>query len=77
MPSRGHVRQTSARNEDTTTLYEIFTPGEFLPRRPFMPLRRIDRSGDRRINVTDLIVVVLSTGGILLMAGYAVLCDRI
>ena len=25
----------------------------------------------------DLIVVVLSTGGILLMAGYAVLCDRI
>jgi hypothetical protein len=25
----------------------------------------------------DLIVVVLSTGGILLMAGYAVLCDKI
>ena len=25
----------------------------------------------------DFIVVVLGTGGILLMAGYAVLCDRI
>jgi hypothetical protein len=34
-------------------------------------------SGDWRTKVTDLIVVVLSAGGILLMAGYAVLCDKI
>ncbi len=29
------------------------------------------------MDVIDLIVVVLSTSGILLMAGYAVLCDKI
>jgi hypothetical protein len=46
-------------------------------------LARLCRSGaptgpaDRRTNVTDLIVLVLSTGGILLMAAYAVLCDKI
>ena len=27
--------------------------------------------------LADLLVVVLGTGGILLMAGYAMLCDRI
>ena len=27
--------------------------------------------------LADLLVVVFGTGGILLMAGYAVLCDRI
>ena len=32
-------------------------------------------SGDPK--VADIIVVVLGTGGILLMAGYAMLCDRI
>ncbi len=35
-------------------------------------------SNDRRtLILIDIIVVVLGTGGILLMAGYAVLCDRI
>jgi hypothetical protein len=77
MHSRDRGCQATASNPDTTTLYESFTLGEFLPRRAFMPLGCTDGSGDRRINVTDLIVVVLSTGGILLMAGYAVLCDRI
>ena len=47
-------------------------------RRLFMPQRlRIPRSELECILLTDLIVVVLSTGGILLMAAYAVLCDRI
>lgn len=33
---------------------------------------------DRRtLILIDIIVAVLGTGGILLMAGYAVLCDRI
>ena len=47
---------------------------------PVVPLRVSSRScgfSDWSITVIDLIVIVLSTGGILLMAGYAVLCDKI
>ncbi len=48
------------------------------PYRNLMPSRPNQR---RRvaggISVFDLIVIVIGTGGILLMAGYAVLCERI
>lgn len=31
----------------------------------------------RRVIMSDILIIVLGTGGILLMAAYAVLCDRI
>ena len=53
-----------------------------LPGFPLSALRRscqiryrLKRGG--RLTVLDLIFIVLGFGGILAMAGYAVLCDRI
>jgi len=50
----------------------------FVPHRAFTPRRPIQRRPDPiGATVLDLIVLVLGTGGILLMAAYAALCDRI
>jgi hypothetical protein len=45
--------------------------------RAFTPIGTISAMAVWSVNVTDIIVVVLSTGGILLMGAYAVLCDKI
>ena len=35
------------------------------------------RPNARRVAMSDILIIVLGTGGILLMAAYAALCERI
>jgi hypothetical protein len=73
----GDFCRTTVRKPDTATFIFPLWPADSFH---LAPLCRSDvpaSLGDWRINVTDIIVVVLSTGGILLMAAYAALCDKI
>jgi len=58
--------------------YVVFTRTASVPHRALMPqATKQERHGARGLAVLDLLIAVLGTAGILLMAAYALLCDRI
>ena len=58
-------------------IYVSFMPHRTIRRSAFTNSGRTSGHAVWRTDLTDLIVLVLGTGGILFMAAYAALCDRI
>ena len=58
-------------------IYASFTCRPHHRRRAFIRPPGITWALAERIGLVDIIVLVLGTGGIVLMAAYAQLCDRI